>query len=136
MRGKRTQEETLRILLEHLQRGESEKDAAREIGLARTTAQTYAAAFRAMGALEATAPEKVSRKTCPHCGASADADARFCPQCGERFLTEEEALAERIKKLSGPFGFLPESRRDEFIHTINDVEHYLLSPERKPSCPA
>jgi hypothetical protein len=64
-------------------------------------------------------------KTCPHCGETLPAKARFCFMCGKVPKTEREQLIERVERLTSAFKFVPDNQRDEAICTINATLSFL-----------
>lgn len=70
---------------------------------------------------------KNGNKVCPNCHKKIEIKgARYCPFCATDIRNKNEILCEKIENMLALYTFLPESARDNFISTLNEVKNILL----------
>lgn len=70
---------------------------------------------------------KNGNKVCPNCHKKIEIKgARYCPFCATDIRNKNEILCEKIENMLGLYTFLPESARDNFTSTLNEVKNILL----------
>ena len=67
--------------------------------------------------------------SCPDCGQALPKEARFCYMCGTKILTEREKIVRDLEHLRNIVMFIPETRRDSTLQTINGAVKYLKNLE-------
>lgn len=69
--------------------------------------------------------EREGQKVCPKCGEILPPNAKFCFLCGTKILTAGEQICEHLHKILDHYKFIPETARDNFIHTIRAAIAYI-----------